>query len=383
MDGFVCTASAALILGIRFPPAPGQIQQCRHSSRCLRCGCDRLDCAAMSWKVLITARTMNEVGQQALKSLRDAGCELIIPPKPGPYPADKLTPLLPEMDAVLASMDKFTAAVLSSPEAANLKIVSRWGVGYDAIDVPAATRAGIVIGYTPGLLDETVADFAFALLLSLARCIHVGHTAMSNGRWEPAWGTDVHGKTLGILGCGRIGQAVARRASGFDMKLIAYDVKPSPAAEKMGVTFVPLDQLLSESDFLSLHAALTPENRGLLGEQQLRKMKRTARLINTARGALVDEAALARALAEGWIAGAALDAFVVEPLPAEHPLRGAPNVLLTPHLASFARETGERVSSAAAQAIIDLMRGQRPKWVVAPEVLDSQALRARVNPVRT
>jgi phosphoglycerate dehydrogenase-like enzyme len=330
----------------------------------------------MSWKVLITARTMNEVGQQALKSLRDAGCELMIPPKPGPYPADQLAPLLPGMDAVLASMDKFTAAVLSSPEASKLKIVSRWGVGYDAIDVPAATRAGIVIGYTPGLLNETVADFAFALLLSLARSVHVGHSAMSSGRWEPAWGVDVHGKTLGLLGCGRIGLAVARRAAGFSMRLIAYDVKPSPEADNLGVSFVSLDQLLAESDFLSLHAALTPENRGLLGEAQLRKMKRTARLINTARGALVDEAALAKALAQGWIAGAALDAFAVEPLATDHPLRKAPNVLLTPHLASFARETGEKVSNAAAQAIIDLVGGQRPKWVVAPEVFECQALRA-------
>ncbi|HUL50978.1 MAG TPA: phosphoglycerate dehydrogenase [Candidatus Nitrosotalea sp.] len=332
----------------------------------------------MSWKVLITARTMNEVGQGALKLLRDSGCELIIPPKPGPYPAEGLARLLPGMDAVLASMDKFTAAVLTSAAASSLKIVSRWGVGYDAIDIAAATRAGVVIAYTPGLLDETVADFAFALLLAAARQVHIGHPAMMSGRWEPAWGTDVHGKTLGILGCGRIGRAVARRASGFDMKVVAYDVKPNAEAEKMGVRFVSLDELLSESDFLSLHAALTPDNRGLLGETELRKMKKTAHLINTARGALVDEAALVKALREGWIAGAALDAFAVEPLPADHPLHSAPNVLLTPHLASFARETGERVSNAAAQAIVDLMDGRRPKWVVAPEVFDAAALRVKL-----
>ncbi len=331
----------------------------------------------MSWKVLITARTMNEVGQNALQSLRDAGCQLNIPPRPGPYPADELVKLLPDIDAVLASMDRFTDSVLSSPGASKLKIVSRWGVGYDAIDVPAATRAGIVIAYTPGLLDETVADFAFALLLAIARCVYIGHPAMMNGRWEPAWGTDVHGKTLGILGCGRIGQAVARRAAGFNMKLIAYDLKPGPHAEKLGVEFVSLDELLSESDFFSLHAALTPQSRGMIGEAQLRKMKRTAYLINTARGALVDESSLIKALHEGWIAGAALDAFVVEPLPIDHPLRQAPNVLLTPHLASFARETGERVSNAAAQAIVDLMNGRKPKWVVAPDVFNSHALRAR------
>src|SRR5712671_3526228 len=212
----------------------------------------------MSWKILITARTMNEVGASALRLLRDAGCDLVIPPKPGPCSAGELMALLPGIDGVLASMDKFTDAVLTSTAAPGLKIISRWGVGYDAIDVPAATRAGIVIAYTPGLLDETVADFAFALLLALARRCHVGHLDMSNGIWRGVWGNDVFGKTLGILGCGRIGRAVARRATGFNMRLLGYDIRPNPEAEKLGVEFVPLAELLAESDFVSLHAALTP-----------------------------------------------------------------------------------------------------------------------------
>ena len=322
---------------------------------------------------------MNEVGVPALKLLRDAGCELVIPPRPGPCPADELLKLLPDMDAVLASMDKFTEAVLVSNAALRLKIISRWGVGFDAIDVPAASRAGIVVAYTPGLLDETVADFAFALLLALARRVHIGHLDMSNGTWRGVWGNDVFGKTLGLLGCGRIGRAVARRAIGFNLRLLAYDVQPNAEAEMIGVKFVGLEELLEQSDFLSLHAALTPRNRGLIGETELRRMKKTAYLINTARGALLDENALARALHEGVLAGAALDAFVVEPLPADHPLRKAPNLLLTPHLASFARETGERVSLAAAQAIVELMNGRRPQCVVAPEVFDSPALRATLR----
>ena len=333
----------------------------------------------MSWKVLVTARTMNEVGASALQLLRDAGCELVIPPKPGPCPADELLKLLPGIDAVLASTDKFTEEVLCSPSSVGLKIISRWGVGYDAIDVPAATRAGVVLAYTPGLLDETVADFAFSLLLALARRVHLGHLDMTNGLWRGVWGNDVFGKTLGILGCGRIGRAVARRATGFDMRLIAHDPQPSLDAENLGVKFVSLDQLLADSDFLSLHAALTPQNRGLIGDAQLRKMKKTAYLINTARGALVDENALARALQEGRIAGAALDAFLVEPLPPDHFLRKTPNVLLTPHLASFARETGERVSTTAAQAIVDLMNGRRPRLVVDAEVFKSPALRAKLK----
>ena len=340
---------------------------------------ERVRLRGMSWKVLITARTLNEVGASALALLRQAGCELTLPPRFGPYGAEELRPLLPDHDAVLASMDKFTAAVLASPEAARLKIISRWGVGYDAIDIPAATGQGIVVAYTPGLLNETVADFAFALLLSIARRVHLGHDSMSQGKWAAAWGTDVFGKTLGILGFGRIGQAMARRAAGFNMKVLAHDVRPLPRMELPLAREVSLETLLAESDFLSLHAALTPENRGLISEAQLRGMKPTAYLINTARGALIDETALAAALREGWIAGAALDAFVVEPLPADHPLRTAPNVLLTPHLASFARETGERVSLAAAQAIVDLMRGRRPQSVVDSSVFASLNLRAAVQ----
>jgi phosphoglycerate dehydrogenase-like enzyme len=333
----------------------------------------------MSWKVLITARTLKEVGQSALTLLREAGCELVVPPRFGPYGAKELLPLLRDQNAVLASMDRFTAAVLASPEAAQLKIISRWGVGYDAIDIPAATAQGIVVAYTPGLLSETVADFTFALLLSLARRVHIGHASMSQGKWDGVWGTDVFGKTLGILGCGRIGHAVARRATGFNMRLLAYDVRSESKIEDPPIQYVSLHELLAESDFLSLHAALTEQNRGLIGAVQLRRMKPTAYLINTARGALVDETALARALHEGWIGGAALDTFTVEPLPASHPLRSAPNLLLTPHLASFAREMGERVSVTAAQAIVDLMNGRKPQFVVDSSVYDSPQLRAKLK----
>lgn len=333
--------------------------------------------AAMSWKILVTARTMDAVGHDAVAALRATGAELVT--VPGPHRADALPPLLAGCDAVLASTDAFNAAVLGSPEAANLKCISRWGVGYDAIDVAAATRAGIVIAYTPGQLDETVADFTFALLLAMARRVHVGHDTIARGVWAGSWGHDVHGKTLGLVGCGRIGQAVARRANGFGMKLLAYDPAPSPAAEKLGVRFVSLADLLAQSDFVSLHAALTPQTRGLIGAAELRRMKKSAYLINAGRGALLDEAALVAALHEGLIAGAALDTFVTEPMPADHPFRGCPNVLLTPHLASFARETGERVSNLAAGALIDLMQGRKPRYVVNPEVFASPALRARVS----
>lgn len=332
----------------------------------------------MSWKVLITARTINAVGQSALDLLRKEGCEPIIPPTMGPFKAGELLPLLDGVDAGLVSPDDYSARVLATPAAANLKILSRWGVGYDSIDVPAATRLGIVVAYTPGLLDEAVADLTWALLLGSARRVAEAHHLMRNGEWNLLWGHDVGGKTLGLLGCGRIGLAVARRASGFNMRIIAYDVAPSQAAKKLGVEFVSLDDLFRESDYLSLHAAATPENRGIVNEPRLRLMKPSAYLINAARGSLVDEPALVRALSEGWIAGAALDVYCTEPLPVDHPFRRTPRLVLTPHQASFARATGERVSLAAAQAIVDLKNGRRPALVLNPEVFQVPTLRAKL-----
>lgn len=322
---------------------------------------------------------MAKAGQKALGILREAGCETFFPPHPAPFNADDLLNLLPGTDAVLAGVEPYSAGVLSAPGVTKLRIISRWGVGCDAIDVLAATEQGIVIANTPGLLDEAVADYTFALLLALARQVHVGHLGMHEGLWEPAWGCDVAGKTLGLVGCGRIGLAVARRATGFNLRLLATDPRVSPEATALGIRYLSLEQVLAESDFVSLHAALTPENRNLIGEPQLRKMKPTALLINAARGALVDEAALARALRENWIAGAALDVFCNEPLLANHPLRGTRNLLLTPHQASFAHPTGERVSLAAAQAILDLMAGRQPQFVVNPNVFKSKACRSLIR----
>lgn len=335
----------------------------------------------MSWKVLITARTFKEVGGLAFEKLKSEGCEVLVPERFGPHDAGSLLPLLEGVDAVLCSPDQYTEEVIESPQAAHLKIISRWGVGYDSIDYAAASRAGIVVAFTPGVLNETVADYTFALILSVARHVHQGHQGMAAGDWKLFWGHDVFGKTLGIIGCGRIGQAVARRAAGFNQRVLGYDVTSSPEAEKLGVKRVELDVLLAESDFISLHAALTKESRGMIAEKQLRSMKKSAYLINAGRGALVDESALVRALHEGWIAGAALDTFCKEPLPSDHPLRKAPNILMTPHLASFARETGQRVSLTAAQSILDLMHGQKPQFVVNPDVFAGNALRASLKKV--
>lgn len=322
---------------------------------------------------------MAVAGTRALEQLCAAGCDLLSPDPDRAHGAEAFEQLLNGCDAVLAAVEPYTARLLAAPAAANLKIISRWGVGYDSVDLAAATRAGIVVTNTPRLLDEAVADYTFALLLALARRIPEGQQTVVAGRWTQSWGTDVAGKTLGLVGCGRIGQAVARRAKGFNLRLLAHDPISAASGGDPDIQFVSLERLLAEADFVSLHAALSPESRGLIGEAHLRRMKPTALFINAARGPLVDEAALARALREGWIAGAALDVFCTEPLPPEHPLRGAPNLLLTPHQASFARDTGARVSETAARAIIDASRGIKPQFVVNQEVLTAANCRTRFH----
>ncbi|HYE32884.1 MAG TPA: phosphoglycerate dehydrogenase [Methylomirabilota bacterium] len=331
----------------------------------------------MAWKVFISARTFTHVGKEAVALLRNAGCEVTLPEAFGGYKADEVLRRFEGYDAVLASPDAFTADVLRSPALQNLKIISRWGVGYDSIHIPTATEQGVVVAFTPGMLNETVADYTFGLLLAISRKIHSAHLAMHQGGWGSQWGHDVHGKTLGIIGCGRIGQAVAKRAAGFDMRVIGYD--PTPGIQCPTINFVSLEELLRQSHFISLHAALTEENRGLIGEKELRQVRPDAYIINTARGPLIQESALLAALKEGWIAGAALDVFDSEPLPKESPLRTAPNLLMSPHNCPFARETAEKVSTAAAEAIVELLHGRKPRWVVNPEVFNSPKLRALIK----
>lgn len=334
----------------------------------------------MSWNVLITASPIRETGQKAEQLLRERGCNLIYPQRLGFLSEEELLQNLEDIDAVLASVDQYSARVLESKEASRLKIISRWGVGYDSIHVDKATDLGIVIGYTPGMLNDAVAEYTVGLIFALARGIHEGHYTMKQDQWTPSWGREVVGKTLGLIGCGRIGQTVAQMALAFRMKVIAFDPHPSEEMRQGGVSFVPLDELLETSDFITMHAAVTAETQGLLNSERINKMKKSAYLINTARGALVDEEALLQALRAENIAGAALDVFHREPLPTGHPLRNTPRLLLTPHQASYTLETGERVSLAAAQTIVDLMQERRPLNVVNPVVFDSHALRTHVQP---
>ena len=256
-----------------------------------------------------------------------------------------------------------------------LKVVSNYAVGFDNIDVPAVTRRGIPAGNTPGVLTDTTADLAFALLMAAARRLPEGDRYVRAGKWK-TWGPllllgpDVHGATIGIVGFGRIGQAMARRARGFGMKILYHDVhRADPIIEaEHGASFLPLEELLPRSDFVSLHVNLTPETKGLINAEKLAWMKPTAVLVNTSRGPVVDGDALAAALKKGTIFAAGLDVTDPEPIPMDSPLVGLDNCLIVPHIASASRATRGKMAEMAAANLIAGVRGERLPTPINPEV---------------
>jgi glyoxylate reductase len=258
--------------------------------------------------------------------------------------------------------------------APKLRIASNVAVGYDNIDVDACTKRGVVVTNTPGVLDETTADFAWTLLMAVARRVAEGEALARSGNWR-GWnldqlcGADVWGKTLGIVGFGRIGRSVARRASGFHMKIIYTDaVRASEEVEKsVNAEFCDMNSLLAESDFISVHVPLLPETRGMFNGPKFLRMKPTAFVINTSRGPVIDEAALVAALENKKIAGAALDVFENEPF--LHPGLKRSNVVLTPHIASASLETRTKMAVMAANNIVAMFNGQRPPNILNPDIL--------------
>ncbi|MCY1001958.1 D-glycerate dehydrogenase [Myxococcus sp. MISCRS1] len=268
--------------------------------------------------------------------------------------------------------DQVDARLLA--QAPGLRAVSNVAVGYDNIDVPACTQRRVVVGNTPGALTETSADFAFALILGLARRVAEADAHVRAGHWR-TWsptlllGTDVYGATLGIVGPGAIGSAVARRARGFGMRILYVGRDPRPALEReTGARRVDKATLLSEADILTLHVPLTPQTRHWVGRAELAAMKPGALLVNTARGGVVDPDALVEALREGRLGGAALDVTDPEPLPQDSPLLGLPNVLLAPHIASATHATRGRMASMAVDNLLAALDGQRPPHCVNPEL---------------
>lgn len=289
-----------------------------------------------------------------------------------PPPKEEIIERLGDKEGLLCLLtDPIDKEVLDS--APRLKMISTYAVGYDNIDVKEASRRKIPVANTPGVLTETVADFTWALILSVARKIVEGDKMVREGKfkgWGPLVlvGSDVYEKTLGIIGAGRIGQAVARRAKGFNMNILYYDKERRPDFEReCNATFIDMEKLLQQSDYVSLHTPLTNETYHLIGEKELKMMKKTSYLINTARGKCVDEKALIKALKNKEIAGAALDVYENEPYLSPY-LTELDNVVLAPHAASASIQTRTKMAIIAAENMLAGLEGKMPKYCVNPEV---------------
>jgi lactate dehydrogenase-like 2-hydroxyacid dehydrogenase len=325
------------------------------------------NCHPMGSRVLVTKRIYPE----AVQLLRARAEVDYIDSDDGLSAVELATRARGKQAIVSQLTDRFDAAVIDALD--GVRIIANVAVGFDNIDVTAATRRKILVSNTPDVLTGTTADFAFTLMLAAARRVVEGHQFVHSGKWR-TWsidllvGHDIHNRTLGIFGMGRIGQEMARRAAGFSMRILYHDaVRATEAIEKQfSLEFVAAETLLRESDFVSVHVPLLPSTRGMLGAAQFRMMKPTAILVNTARGPVIDEAALAEALEQRVIAGAGLDVFEAEPH--VHPkLLELNNIVLAPHIASASVDTRRRMSLIAAENALAAMEGRRPPNLLNPE----------------
>lgn len=327
-------------------------------------------------KILVTAQAFAVSGSHERSRLEAAECEIRFARAWGPLTRESLVEQAGDCDAVIAATDPYDAETFASLP--RLKLVARCGVGIDSVDLAAATAAGVVITNVPDAMTDAVADYCLGLILSLARHIHSGNECMRQGAWAEMPGIELRGKTLGLIGLGKIGRAVAERARSFGMQLIACDPQLDRSfwAERYAwIESVSLDSLLARSHFVSLHAPNIPETRKLINPTTIAQMRPDAYLINTSRGALVDESALIDALQSERIAGAAIDVYTQEPVPPDHVLRSTPRLLLTPHNAFNSREAAVRMSQGCAEPILDVLLGHIPQHVCNPAVLNAPVMR--------
>lgn len=313
-------------------------------------------------RVLVTPHPLYKTPGRYSEILESAGFEIVYPPA-GQSLADNAALLARGgFDAMLASVEPLTGEVLA---ASKIRAVARMGVGYDSIDVAAATELGVVVTITPGTLEESVAEHTIALMLGVYRDLVRRDRHVREGTWPRTAWPRLAGKTLGLVGLGRIGKAVVRRAQGLGMTVVAHDPLPDVAfAEANGVKLLSLDELLRTADVVSLHLPTMPETVDIINARTLGLMKRGSVLINTARGAMVDEAALVEAIESGHLLGAGLDVFKVEPLPLDSPLLELDNVLLCEHMGGLDEESQRATSTLAAQCLADLYQGRWPEKCV-------------------
>ena len=316
---------------------------------------------------------------KAMAMIKEEGHEVFDPGEKN-FNEDEAVSYLKNADAVFVGLNRLTGPAIRS--AKRLIIIAKPGIGVDNIDVNTATQEGILVCNTPGSNAQSVADHLFGLMIAVARRLPYLDSITKAGRgWEqwPTVGSEISGKKLGVVGTGSIGKAVIRRAKGFDMEILAYDALIDPdLAKDPSVRYLPLNDLLRSSDFITLHVPLTDETRGIIGGKELSIMKKSAYLLNTSRGGIVDEKALAKALKEGQIAGAGIDVFEQEPL-IESELFKLQNVVVTPHVAGYSPEASYRSRIMSAENINRALRGMKPH-IVNPEVLRSPNLRIKFNP---
>jgi len=310
-------------------------------------------------RVLVTVPHIHDRAAPYLRRLEGAGLEVVRRiGKNGKLTEDELIEALPGVFATLAASEPYTARVFE--RAPDLRVIARWGVGYDAIDLDAATRRGVAVCIAAGGNHEAVADYAFALLCALQRGLRGNHRLVTQGVWRTEFRPGIWRATVGIVGLGRIGKGVARRCRGFDMRLLATEPAPDAAfVREHGIELVPLEALLGEAQIVTLHCPLSPATHHLINRERLALMKPGAYLINTARGPLVDETALYEALTSGRLAGAGLDVFEHEPLTAS-PLFSLDNVLLSPHVAGVDLTSEVAMADRAIDAILAVQQGRRP-----------------------
>ena len=310
-------------------------------------------------RVLITSRSFGKVYKDSVKMLEEGGCQIINSPYPRALKEKELLELIGDIDAVIVGVDEVTAKVI---EVANrLKVISKHGVGVDNIDLEAASKKGILVTTTAGTNANAVADFTFGLILSLSRSICKADQSLKCGEWKGIIGHEIWGKILGVVGTGRIGRGVIKRARGFDMRILAYDIaRDAKLASELNLEYVSLETLLANSDFVTLHIPLTEKTRNMLGEKEISLMKSSAYLINTARGEILDEDALCSALKEKKIAGAAVDVYREEPPPAHTRLLKLDNLITTPHIAAYTYEALRDMGIMTAKNVLKVLRGESP-----------------------
>jgi len=321
--------------------------------------------------VLITSRIIGTTVLKPVEMLKAAGVTIADNPHLAAgknLKEDQLAALIKGIDGIIVGEDDVTRKVIEAAD--QLKVISKNGVGVNQIDIAAATAKGVVVTNTPGANSNAVADLTFGLMLSVARRIPFAHNATREGKWDKFFGTEVGGRRSAFVGTGYIGKGVARRARGFEMRILGYDVvQDADFAAQAGLTYVPLETIFREADFVTLHLPLTKETQGIVTREHLRMMKRTAYLVNIARGGVVRSSDLFDALQRKELAGAAVDVFEEEP-PIANPLLTLDNVVTTSHIGAFTWESMENMGTIAAQNLIDVVQGRRPAFPVNPEVFE-------------